>query len=105
MGRRRGFEKPQQTLKDYGTVGCTKEKIGKGKRLIVVDCITESGPVPGALWIFSETKSKKYGGPQVSRQNVKEASQQKLSRQKFVKATQKFVNNAAKVCKSHGKSL
>ena len=32
-----------KSLKDYGTVGCTKEKIGKGKRLIVVDCITESG--------------------------------------------------------------
>ena len=46
-----------------------------------------------------------YGGPQVSRQNIKEASQQKLSRQKFVKATQKFVNNAAKVYESHGKSL
>ena len=35
------------------------EKIGKGKCLIVVDCITESGPVPGTLWIFLETKSKK----------------------------------------------
>ena len=46
-----------------------------------------------------------YGGPQVSRQNIKEASQQKLSLQKFVKATQKFVNNAAKVYESHGKTL
>ena len=63
MGRRRGFalKNPSKSLKDYGTVGCTKEKIRKGKRLIVVDCITESGPVPGALWIFSETKSKKEG--------------------------------------------
>ena len=49
-------------LKDYGAVGCTKEKIGKGRRLIVVDCITESGPVPGAHWIFSEAKSKKKEG-------------------------------------------
>ena len=55
------LKNPSKSLKDYGTVGCTKEKIGKGKRLIVVDCITESGPVPGALWIFSETKSKKEG--------------------------------------------
>ena len=55
------LKNPSKSLKDYGTVGCTKEKIGKGQRLIVVDCITESGPVPGALWIFSETKSKKEG--------------------------------------------
>ena len=55
------LKNPSKSLKDYGTVGCTKEKIGKGKRLIVIDCITESGPVPGALWIFSETKSKKEG--------------------------------------------
>ena len=58
------LKNPSKSLKDYGTVGCTKEKIGKGKRLIVVDCITESGPVPGALWIFSETKSKKKGKQQ-----------------------------------------
>ena len=58
------LKNPSKSLKDYGTVGCTKEKIGKGKRLIVVDCITESGPVPGALWIFSETKSKKEGKQQ-----------------------------------------
>ena len=57
MGRRRGFEKPQQISEGlwyYGTMDY-------GKRLIVVDCITESGPVPGALWIFSETKSEKEG--------------------------------------------
>ena len=59
------LKNPSKSLKDFGTVGCTKEKIGKGKRLIVVDCITESGPVPGALWIFSETKSKKEGKTKV----------------------------------------
>ena len=58
------LKNPSKSLKDYGTVGCTEEKIGKGKRLTVVDCITESGPVPGALWIFSETKSKKKGKQQ-----------------------------------------
>ena len=57
----KALKNPSKSLKDYGTVGCTKEKIGKGKCLTVVDCITESGPVPGALWIFSETKSKKEG--------------------------------------------
>ena len=60
MGRQRGFGKPQQISEGlWYCFGCTKEKIGKGKHLIVVDGITESGPVPGALWIFSETKSKK----------------------------------------------
>ena len=58
------LKNPSKSLKGYGTVGCTKEKIGKGKRLIVVDCITESGPVPGALWISSEIKSKKKGKQQ-----------------------------------------
>ena len=33
-----------------------KKKVSKGKCLIVVDCITENGPVPGALWIFSDSK-------------------------------------------------
>ena len=62
-------------------------------------------PKDGELNDRHENNSPKYGGPQVSRQNIKEASQQKLSRQKFVKATQKFVNNAAKIYESHGKSL
>ena len=31
--------------------------MGRGKRLITVDCITENGPIPGALWTFS-TESK-----------------------------------------------
>ena len=53
------LKNPSKSLKDYGMVSCTKEKIGKGKHLIAVDCITESGPVPGALWIFSETKTEK----------------------------------------------
>ena len=34
---------------------------------------------------YSESRDGlNYGGPQVSRQNLKEASQQKLSRQKFL---------------------
>ena len=37
---------------------------GKGKRLIIVDCITENRPVPGALWIFptesNAKQEKKY---------------------------------------------
>ena len=50
-------------------VGCTKDPVGRGKRLIIVDCITEDGPVPGALWTFSaqttSKKVKKYDFPPV----------------------------------------
>ena len=45
---------------DYGTVVCAKDLMGRGKRLIIVDCITENGPIPGALWTFStESKTKR----------------------------------------------
>ena len=30
-------------IADYGTVGCTKDLMERGKRLIIVDCITENG--------------------------------------------------------------
>ena len=55
------LENPRRSLLEYGTVGTTKCSTGKGKRLIIiVDCITENGPVPGALWTFSaESKPKK----------------------------------------------
>ena len=42
------------------TVGCTKTQVGKGKRLIITDAMTQNGPVDGGLWIFkAETKKKK----------------------------------------------
>ena len=56
----KALENPPRSIKEYGTVGCTKDNVGKGKRIIIVDCITENGPVPGALWIFSAgSKSQK----------------------------------------------
>ena len=56
----KALENPRRSIKEYGTVGCTKDNVGKGKRIINVDCITENGPVPGALWIFSAgSKSQK----------------------------------------------
>ena len=56
----KALENPRRSIKEYGTVGCTKDDVGKGKRIIIVDCITENGPVPGALWIFSAgSKSQK----------------------------------------------
>ena len=55
----KALENPRRSIKEYGTVGCTKDNVGKGKR-IIVDCITENGPVLGALWIFSAgSKSQK----------------------------------------------
>ena len=56
----KALENPRRSIKEYGTVGYTKDNVGKGKRIIIVDCITENGPVPGALWIFSAgSKSQK----------------------------------------------
>ena len=56
----KALENPRRSVKEYGTVGCTKDNVGKGKRIIIVDCITENGPVSGALWIFSAgSKSQK----------------------------------------------
>ena len=42
------------------TVRCTKEMTGKGRRLIISDAMTESGPVSGTLWMFkTDGKGKK----------------------------------------------
>ena len=50
----------RRSIADYRTVGCTKDLMGRGKRLTIVDCITENGPIPGALWTFStESKTKR----------------------------------------------
>ena len=49
-----------RSIANYGTVGCTKDLMRRGKCLIIVDCITENGPIPGALWTFStESKTKR----------------------------------------------
>ena len=65
----KALENPPRSIHDYGTVGCTKDPVGRGKRLITVDCITEEGPVSGALWTFStqttSSRVKKYDFPPV----------------------------------------
>ena len=54
------LQNPRRSIADYRTVGCMKDWMGRGKRLIIVDCITENGPIPGALWTFStESKTKR----------------------------------------------
>ena len=52
-------ENPRRSIKEFGSVGCTKDNVGKRKRIIIVDCITENGPVLGALWIFSADGQKR----------------------------------------------
>ena len=49
----KALENPRRSTVDYGTVGCTKDLMGRGKRLIIVNCITENGPIPVDLWTFS----------------------------------------------------
>ena len=55
----KALENSRRSLLEYGTVGTTKCSTGKGKRFIIVDCITENGLVSGPLWTFSaESKPK-----------------------------------------------
>ena len=54
------LQNPRRSIADYGTVGFHEGFDGRGKCLIIVDCITENGPIPGALWTFSiESKTKR----------------------------------------------
>ena len=54
------LQNPRRSITDYETVGCTKDLMGRGKRLIIVNCIAENGPISGALWTFStESKTKR----------------------------------------------
>ena len=55
---------PRHSIVGHGTVGCTKDLMGRVKRLIIVNCITENAPknghIPGALWTFlTESKTRK----------------------------------------------
>ena len=99
------LKNPQKSLKDYGTVGCTEEKVGKGKRLIVVDCITENGPVPGALWISSDSKPRtenqetvKHVETSVEKQRVVENAAIRGTRGgKHIKSAWQFKNKEKKI--------
>ena len=60
---------------------------GKGRRLIISDAMTESGPVRGALWMFKtngkgkkrkiESKSKKHSGEKKRRKLDSESTEKK----------------------------
>ena len=61
--------------------------IGKGRRLIISDAMTESGPVRGALWMFKadgkgkkrkvESKSKELSGEKKRRKLDSESTEKK----------------------------
>ena len=63
---------PQKTKSLSLTTGYTNLHVGKGRRIVISDAITENDTVPGALWIYiavskkstgkGQTKNKKKGG-------------------------------------------
>ena len=63
---------------------------GKGRRLIISDAMTESGPVRGALWMFKadgngkkkqiESKSKELSGEKKRRKLGSESTEKKEDR-------------------------
>ena len=69
------------------TVCCTKEMTGKGRRLIISDAMTASGPVRAALWMFKadgkgkkrkiESKSKELSGEKKRRKLDSESTEKK----------------------------
>ena len=84
-------EKSQRSLRLSGlTVACTKEMTGKGRRLIISDAMTESGPVRGALWMFKadgkgkkrkiESKSKELSGEKKHRRFDSESTERRKIR-------------------------
>ena len=36
----KALQNPCRSIADYGTVSCTKDYMGRGKRLIIADCTT-----------------------------------------------------------------
>ena len=89
MGRPRNAQRKNlRSLRLSGlTVGCTKEMTGKGRRLIISDAMTVSGPVRGALWMFKadgkgkkrkiESKSKQLSGEKKRRKLNSESTKKK----------------------------
>ena len=56
-----GYLDPQKTKSLSLTTGCTNLHVGKGRRIVISDAITENGTVPGALWIYKAASKKSTG--------------------------------------------
>ena len=52
---------PQKTKSLSLTTGCTNLHVGKGRRIVISDAITENGTVPGVLWIYKAASKKSTG--------------------------------------------
>ena len=52
---------PQKKKSLSLTTGCTNLHLGKGRRIVISDAITENGTVPGALWIYKAVSKKSTG--------------------------------------------
>ena len=75
------LQNPSRSIADYGTVGCTKDLMGRGKRLIIVDCITENRSIPGALFGQFSTESKTKKEEQHDFQFIETAMAEKRDRE------------------------
>ena len=51
-------KKPKIFASEWLDSCCTKEMTGKGRRLIISDAMTVSGPVRGALWMFKAKEKR-----------------------------------------------
>ena len=52
---------PQKMKSLSLTTGCTNFHVGKGRRIVISDVITENGTVPFALWIYKAASKKSTG--------------------------------------------
>ena len=52
---------PQKTKSLSLTTGCTNLHVGKGRRIVISDSITENGTLPGGLWIYKAVSKKATG--------------------------------------------
>ena len=73
-------EKNLRSLRLSGlTVGCTEKMNGKGRRLIISDGMTGSGPERGVLWMFeADGKRKKRKIESKSKELSREKKRRKL---------------------------
>ena len=69
---------PQKTKSLSLTTGCTNLHVGKGRRIVISDAITENGTVPGALWIYKAASKKSTGKGQT--ENKKKCSSSSSSK-------------------------
>ena len=118
---------PQKMKSLSFTTGCTNLHVGKGRRIVISDAVTENGTLPGGLWIYKaaskkstgkgQTENKKKGGSssssKVSVENkkititIKEIQELELNRTITMKWTMKNMKTTLrpKFVRTHPKIL